>query len=94
MILGRDLLEALDLIINFNDHTITWEEATIPMKDHGIISTLQAADACCNTIFMTDIENEVTTRMTRILDAKYKKADLVKVTAEASISQTTNSLNY
>ena len=35
MILGRDLLETLGLIINFHDHTMTWEEATIPMKDYG-----------------------------------------------------------
>ena len=35
MILGRDLLEALGLIINFHDHTMTWDEATIPMKDIG-----------------------------------------------------------
>ena len=83
MILGRDLLETLGIIINFNDHTMTWEEATIPMKEYGSIPTLQAADAYCDEIFMTDIENEITARMTRILDAKYEKADLAKVVAES-----------
>jgi hypothetical protein len=83
MILGRDLLEALGSIINFNDHTMMWEEATIPMKDYGSISTLQAADAYCDKIFMTDIKNKVTTPMTRILDAKYKKAELAKVASES-----------
>ena len=50
MIIGRDLLQALGFIIDFNDHTMTWEEATIPMKDHGTVSTLQVADAydICN----------------------------------------------
>ena len=76
MILGRDLLEALGLIINFYDHTMTWEEATIPMKEYGSLPTLQAADEYCDQIYFTDVENEVTTQMTRILDAKYKKADL------------------
>ena len=83
MILGRDLLETLGLIINFHDHTMMWEEATIPMKDYGIVPALQAANAYCDEIFMTDIENEVTTQMTRILDAKYKKANLAKGTSES-----------
>jgi transposase InsO family protein len=83
MILGRDLLEALGLIINFYDHTMTWEEATIPMKDYGSLPTLQSADEYCDQIYLTDVENEVTTRMTRILDAKYEKADLAKVAADS-----------
>jgi hypothetical protein len=84
MILGRDLLEALGLIINFNDHTMTWEEATIPMKDYGSIPTLQAAGTSCDEIFMTDIENDVAARMTRILDGKDEKADLRKVSSEST----------
>ena len=83
MILGRDLLDTLGIIINFNDHTMTWDEATILMKEYGSIPTLHAADTYCNEIFTTDIENEVTTRMTRILDAKYKKAGLAKVVADS-----------
>ncbi len=62
---------------------MTWDEATIPMKDYGSIPTLHAADGYCNEIFMTDIKNEVTTRTTQILDAKYKKADLAKVVTES-----------
>ncbi len=37
----------------------------------------------CDKIFMTNIENEVTARMTQILDAKYEKADLSKVVAKS-----------
>jgi hypothetical protein len=33
MIIGRDLLGELGIIINFNDHTVTWDTDTIPMKD-------------------------------------------------------------
>jgi hypothetical protein len=33
MIMGRDLLGELGIIMNFNDHTVTWDTDTIPMKD-------------------------------------------------------------
>ncbi len=84
MILGQDLLETLGIIINFNDHTMTWDEATIPMKEYSSIPMLHAADTTyCDKIFTTDIEHEVTTQMTQILDAKYEKADLAKVVADS-----------
>jgi xylose isomerase len=30
---GRDLLGILGVIMNFNDHNVTWDTDTIPMKD-------------------------------------------------------------
>jgi hypothetical protein len=33
MIMGRDLLGESGIIMNFNDHTVTWGTDTIPMKD-------------------------------------------------------------
>jgi hypothetical protein len=33
MIMGRDLLGELGIIMKFNDHTVTWDTDTIPMKD-------------------------------------------------------------
>jgi hypothetical protein len=30
---GRDLLGELGIIMNFNDHTVTWDTDTTPMKD-------------------------------------------------------------
>jgi hypothetical protein len=44
MIMGQDLLGELGIIMNFNDHTVTWDTGTIPMKhrdeevQHYIIS--------------------------------------------------------
>jgi hypothetical protein len=35
MIIGRDLLGALGIIMNFNDHKVTWDTDTIPMKDRN-----------------------------------------------------------
>jgi hypothetical protein len=33
---GRDFLGELDIIMNFNDHTVTWDTDSIPMKDRDI----------------------------------------------------------
>jgi hypothetical protein len=33
MIMVRDLLGELGIIMNFNDHAVTWDTDTIPMKD-------------------------------------------------------------
>jgi hypothetical protein len=33
MIMGRDLLGELGIIMNFNDHMVTWDSDTVPMKD-------------------------------------------------------------
>jgi hypothetical protein len=33
MIIGRDFLGELGIIMNFNDHTVTLDTETIPMKD-------------------------------------------------------------
>jgi hypothetical protein len=30
---GRDLLRELGMIMKFNDHTVSWDTDTIPMKD-------------------------------------------------------------
>jgi hypothetical protein len=41
MTINRDLLGKLGIIMNFNDHMVTWGVDTIPMKDrymHFIIS--------------------------------------------------------
>jgi hypothetical protein len=39
MIIGQDLLGELGIILNFNDHTVTWDTDTIPMKDRGTLNT-------------------------------------------------------
>jgi predicted aspartyl protease len=78
MIIGRDLLQEIGFIIDFNDYTMTWDEATIPMKEYNSLPTLEAVDAYCDELFSSDVDHEVTLRMTRILDAKYEKADLTR----------------
>jgi hypothetical protein len=40
MIVGQDLLSELGIIMNFNDHTVTWETDNIPMKDRDTCTVL------------------------------------------------------
>jgi hypothetical protein len=42
MIMGRDLLGESGIIMNFNDHTVTWGTDTIPIKERGTLSSVEA----------------------------------------------------
>jgi hypothetical protein len=44
MIIGGDLLRKLGIVMNFNDHTVTWDTDTIPMKDRDTC-TLSSVEA-------------------------------------------------
>jgi hypothetical protein len=48
LVINRDLLGELGIIMNFDDHTVTWDTDTIPMKDR---------DTC--TLFSVDSLVEV-----------------------------------
>jgi hypothetical protein len=78
MIMGRDLLEELGIIMNFNDHKVTWDTDTIPRKDRDTY-TLSSVEALIE-VYM--IANEPQTirdeyfQATKILDAEYKPASL------------------
>jgi hypothetical protein len=64
--------------MNFNNHTVTWDTDTIPMKD-GDTGTLSSVEALIE-VYM--IENEPQTlryeysQSTKILDAEYKPSSL------------------
>jgi hypothetical protein len=38
----RDLIGDLGIIMNFNDHTVTWDTDTTPMKDRATLSSVLA----------------------------------------------------
>jgi hypothetical protein len=42
--MNQDLLGELGIIMNFNDHTVTWDTDTIPMKDRDAC-TLSSVEA-------------------------------------------------
>jgi hypothetical protein len=75
MIMGQDLLGELGIIMNFNDHSVTWDTDTIPMKDRDTC-TLSSVEALIEAYM---IANEPQTlrdeysRATKILDAEYKQ---------------------
>ena len=64
MIIGRDLIGELGIILNVNDHTVTWDTDTIPMKERNEPKSLV----------------DKFSRSTKILDAEYKPAVLKEVT--------------
>jgi hypothetical protein len=76
MIMGRDLLGELGIIMNFNDHTVTWDTDTIPMKDRGTLSSVEALIE----VYMSENEPQTLrdeySRATKIIDAKCKPASL------------------
>jgi hypothetical protein len=89
MIMGRDILGELGIIMNFNDHTVTWDTDTISIKDRDTY-TLSSVEALIE-VYM--IANEPQTlrdeysRATKILEAGYKPASLDDVikTCETSM---------
>jgi hypothetical protein len=64
--------------MNFNDHTVTWDTDTIPMKDRDI-GTLSSVEALIE-IYMSANEAQTLrdeySRATKILDADFKSASL------------------
>jgi hypothetical protein len=51
MIMGLDLLGELGIIMNFNVPMVTWDTATIPMKDRDN-STLSSVEALIEMLFI------------------------------------------
>ena len=73
MIIGRDILQFLQMDLCFSDQTVRWGENTMPFKDKDA-SVLESYH-----IRADEKENESTERLKRILDAKYEKADLRQI---------------
>jgi hypothetical protein len=63
MIVGHDLMSQLGIILDFDGQTITWDKSTIKMKEYKIF---------CQAL------NDASSRLKKILDAKYEPADLDK----------------
>jgi hypothetical protein len=64
--------------MNFNDHTVTWDTDTIPMKNRGI-STLSSLEALIEAYMSTNepqtLRDEYS-QATKILEAEYKPESL------------------
>ena len=96
MILGRDLLNQLGLTLDFSTATVTWEEASVPMKE-----TTATAMESLHIDYPKGIDNMVGRiagdDYKKILEAKYEKADLHKKIMQDSphleMAQQTDLLN-
>ncbi len=82
LILGNETMEELGIVLDFKNKTITIDEITLPMRNinllqdssmlHGLKLNNSLAKETLSTL-------DATKRVTRILDAKYAKADLQSV---------------
>jgi hypothetical protein len=70
----QDLLGELGIIMNFNDHTVTWDNDTIPMP-HRDTNTLSSLEALIE-VYMSANEPQTLrdeySQATNILDAEFK----------------------
>jgi transposase InsO family protein len=80
MIIGRDLITEIQLDVKGSDLSIKWDDSAIPWRN---------VDSTYDDIYLAEdrhnyqpIEQEMQ-RMTDILDAKYKKADLNEIASSA-----------
>ena len=75
MIIGRDLIKAFKLELDFNDDMIIWNNNSVLIKDTEKVELLNYV------ISDSESMEEATERMRKILDAKYEAADLNEVVA-------------
>jgi calcineurin-like phosphoesterase family protein len=64
--------------MNFNDHTVTWDTETIPMKDRDT-NTLSSVEALIEVHMITNEPQTLRDEYSRaieIVDAEYKPASL------------------
>jgi hypothetical protein len=78
MIIGQDLLGELVIIMNFNDHTVTWDTDTIPMKDRdrGTLSSVEALIEVDMSANEQQTLRDEYSQATKILHAEYKPVSL------------------
>ena len=84
MIIGRDLLNQLNIDVRFSDGTIKWEDQVVPMKnfqriwknDHPLKKELRSTIL---RLIEPKTTKEATERVVKILDSKYEKANLNKI---------------
>ena len=76
VILGRDVLAELGILIDFRYQTVSWNDASIDMKptDCTQDTSYYAAE--------TGVVAEATSRISKILDAKYSPANLDEIAKE------------
>jgi hypothetical protein len=89
MIIGQDLCWHMGIIVNYDDDMVEWNGVAIPMKDEdfpcrkGLKSKREMRQIVAKTA-EPKVTQEATSRILKILDSDYKKADLKEVVAKAT----------
>ena len=92
-IIGRDLLSAMGINLNFKDEVIEWDQMVTPMKNYYSETPSKKATREELRVLMTPSEEPIAAqqnlkRANKILDASYEKADLRQVVQQQeSLSQ-------
>ena len=79
MILGHDIMSEIGIMLNFKDQTMTWHDSTVNMKDPETLPDLLDPENdffWSNNLYETEVLQEASTHLQKILDAKYATADL------------------
>ena len=85
MILGSDICQALGLIIDYKEQVVRWDTAYVPMVDREIFCTnLSTINDLFEQSFEGNAVQSATSRMTRILDNDYHKADLPAIVQQCT----------
>ena len=82
MIIGRDLLEELGMNFLFSANLMEWDNASIPMLDPELFDQDNLDELAQEMLYMHDPDTTEAKRIQEILDAKYCKADLAKLSQE------------
>ena len=90
MIIGRDLMNKIGILLDFEEKQIRWEGDSISMRDYYTeIPTrrIPLDKSEIHTVMARHPEPtataEATARVTKILDAKYEQANLEEIVAKA-----------
>ena len=84
MIIGRDLMNELNIDVRFRNGTIKWEDQIVPMKNFQSIkgNDLTSKKELKSIILRSNepkSTRDSTQRVIKILDSKYEKADLDQI---------------
>lgn len=79
LIIGRDLMEDIELDIKFSDMTINWQGASIPMKNPELLKAENLEQFVNELFYLHDPDTTEAERIQQILDNKYTPADLKKI---------------
>ena len=83
MIIGRDMMTELGITLDFHNKKIVWADAECEMRDFTKKLTPSEIKSTIQQAVEPVVTKSATSRLTKILDATYEKADLQEVVSQA-----------